>query len=155
MRSPRARRRSRAGSSTCRSSPDISGAAMLVKTEAFQRVGLLTEDYFLYFEELDFIHRLGGRERMGWEPGSVVFHKGGASTGGVGQQRSVVSEYYQNLSALKFTTRFYRHYLPVVLLSRLLLKPLLFAWRAEWHLFKPFSQAIGHYSLWLLRNKAG
>lgn len=42
----------------------VTGAAMLVRREVFEDVGLLPEDYFLYFEETDFNVRA---RRAGWE----------------------------------------------------------------------------------------
>src|SRR5207253_1959248 len=35
----------------------VSGAAMMIRTEVFSKVGLLDENYFLYYEEVDFCHR--------------------------------------------------------------------------------------------------
>jgi hypothetical protein len=42
----------------------VTGAAMLVRREVFEDIGLLPEDYFLYFEETDFNVRA---RRAGWE----------------------------------------------------------------------------------------
>ncbi len=67
---------------TEREVPWVSGAAMLLRREAVEEVGLLDEGYFLYFEELDLCTRL--RER-GWRvlftPELEVLHEGGVSTG--------------------------------------------------------------------------
>ncbi len=67
----------------------VSGAAMCVRREVFEEVGLLDEGFFLYFEELDLCERArrasrhGGRG--GWEvwsiPQSRIVHMEGASTG--------------------------------------------------------------------------
>jgi GT2 family glycosyltransferase len=60
----------------------VSGAALMVRREVFERVGLLDEGYFLYFEELDFCLRAA---RAGWPswhvPESRVVHLAGQSTG--------------------------------------------------------------------------
>lgn len=42
----------------------VTGAALLLRKEALDRVGLLCEDYFMYFEETDLCLRL---KRAGWE----------------------------------------------------------------------------------------
>ncbi|HEY7774349.1 MAG TPA: glycosyltransferase family 2 protein [Marinagarivorans sp.] len=60
----------------------VSGASMIVRREVFDDVGLMDENYFLYYEETDFCLNAS---RAGWDtwhvPNSVVFHKVGASTG--------------------------------------------------------------------------
>jgi N-acetylglucosaminyl-diphospho-decaprenol L-rhamnosyltransferase len=60
----------------------VPGASLMVKREVFQAVGLMDEDYFLYYEETDFCLQA---RRAGWEcwyvPASRVFHVAGASTG--------------------------------------------------------------------------
>jgi GT2 family glycosyltransferase len=65
----------------------VSGAAMVIRREVFEQIGLMDDGYFLYFEELDFCERA---RAAGWEvwhePGSVIVHLEGASTG-MGQSR--------------------------------------------------------------------
>lgn len=60
----------------------VAGASMLVRREVFERVGLIDEAYFLYFEEVDFLLRA---KRAGFQtfyvPESRVLHHMGASTG--------------------------------------------------------------------------
>jgi GT2 family glycosyltransferase len=60
----------------------VSGASMMVRQEVFDRIGLLDDGYFLYFEEVDFIRRAA---RAGWTcwtvPESRVVHLAGQSTG--------------------------------------------------------------------------
>ena len=62
--------------------PIVHGAAMLFKKSALEKVGLMPEIYFLYYEELDWsaaILRAGFE--MWYIPTCVVFHKGSKSTG--------------------------------------------------------------------------
>jgi len=60
----------------------VSGAAMMVRTEIVERLGLFDEEYFLYYEETDFILRAG---RAGWTcwhvPQSRIVHLVGYSSG--------------------------------------------------------------------------
>jgi len=60
----------------------VSGASMIVRTPLFPQLGLLDENFFLYYEEAEFCHRAS---KAGWEtwfvPGSRVVHLEGASTG--------------------------------------------------------------------------
>jgi hypothetical protein len=48
----------------------ISGCAMMIRAEVFKKIGLLDEDYFLYWEDTDFSFRA---RRAGYKLG--VFHK--------------------------------------------------------------------------------
>jgi GT2 family glycosyltransferase len=60
----------------------VAGASMMMKSEMFRQVGLFDEEYFLYFEEVDFIVR--AREK-GWTcwyvPESRVVHLVGGASG--------------------------------------------------------------------------
>lgn len=60
----------------------VVGASMMARLEALEAVGFFDPDYFLYFEEVDLMHRL---KRRGWEvwhfPQAKVVHIAGASTG--------------------------------------------------------------------------
>ncbi len=60
----------------------LSGACMLVRRDVFEKVGPFDEDYFLYFEELDFTRRADGLGITSWYvPQSRVVHLVGQSTG--------------------------------------------------------------------------
>lgn len=60
----------------------LPGAAMMIRREVFESVGLMDEQYFLYYEETDFCLRA---KRAGWPcwyvPQSRVVHFPGSSTG--------------------------------------------------------------------------
>ena len=59
------------------------GAALLVRAEAADTVGLFDEDFFMFSEETDWLHRF---RQAGWKvmffPEAEVVHVGGASHGG-------------------------------------------------------------------------
>jgi len=78
------------------------GAAMCVKREVFEKIGLMWESYFLYYEELDFCERA---KRAGFEiwycGGSEVTHKESMSTG----KDSPLKTYYLNRNRLLFIRR--------------------------------------------------
>ncbi len=60
----------------------LAGASMLIRREVFERVGLLDEGYFIYFEETDFCRSAARMGHAAWYvPESRVEHVGGASTG--------------------------------------------------------------------------
>ncbi|WP_159107861.1 glycosyltransferase family 2 protein [Sulfuricella sp. T08] len=60
----------------------VSGASMIIRRQVIEDIGLMDENYFLYFEEVDFCHRT---QQAGWGcwyvPDSLVMHLEGASTG--------------------------------------------------------------------------
>lgn len=59
----------------------VSGACMLVRRSAFEQVGAMDEDFFLYWEDADLCRRLA---KQGWRtvyvPEAVVVHAGGRSS---------------------------------------------------------------------------
>jgi hypothetical protein len=93
----------------------VAGASMLVTREFLQEVGLLSEDYFLYFEELDWVLRAEARFRLGYAPGSVVYHKEGRSAGTAGADRkSRIADYYFLRNRIAVTRRYFPGKLPTV-----------------------------------------
>ncbi|MYM36490.1 glycosyltransferase [Duganella sp. FT94W] len=93
----------------------VVGAAMLVRREFIEQVGLMTEDYFLYFEEVDWATRGRGRFTIAYAPGSLVYHKEGASIGTSASGGSPLSVFYLYRNRLAFTKRRHPVYLPSVL----------------------------------------
>jgi len=72
------------------------GAALMVNREFIETYGLMCEDYFLYFEEVDWVIRMGWPSRAFIATRSLVYHKGGKSTlgGQSGRDRSLMADYY-------------------------------------------------------------
>jgi N-acetylglucosaminyl-diphospho-decaprenol L-rhamnosyltransferase len=64
-----------------RSRPDwVSGAAMLVRREAFEAVGGFDDRFFMYMEDVDLCRRLRARGwAIAYEPGAIVEHVMGHS----------------------------------------------------------------------------
>jgi len=59
----------------------VVGASMLIPRSFLEEVGMMCEDYFLYFEELDWAQR--GRSKgygLFYAPESIAYHKVGATT---------------------------------------------------------------------------
>ncbi|MHB8539102.1 MAG: glycosyltransferase family 2 protein [Candidatus Dormibacteria bacterium] len=59
----------------------ISGACMMIKREVFERVGLFSEDYFMYAEDVELCYRV---QQFGWRcyfvgEARVIHHGGGSS----------------------------------------------------------------------------
>jgi hypothetical protein len=97
----------------------VEGASVLVRREFLETVGLMAEDYFLYFEEMDWVMRARGQFRWSYSPGSIVYHKEGASIGSHRnrRERSTLSDFFQSRNRLAFTWRFSPSLFPIVLMS--------------------------------------
>ena len=82
--------------------PYAHGAAMLVKREAVEHVGVMPECYFLYYEELDWSLMLTRTGYQIWyEPACTIFHKESRSTG----IDSPLKTYYIARNRLLFASR--------------------------------------------------
>ncbi len=104
----------------------VAGAAQFIRADVFRRVGLLNEEYFLYFEELDFTRRVTGAGfKIDWCREAVVYHHCGRATGGrskANRKKSVFSEYHSNLSCLIFTGKYHPSLLWLAAPTRFALK---------------------------------
>ncbi|MGG5255139.1 glycosyltransferase family 2 protein [Neobacillus sp. SM06] len=85
----------------------ITGCSLLFRKELIDSIGLMHEDYFLYFEETDWNIRA---KQNGWGiryvPDSIVYHKVSISSGGENNLAPYV-DYYQlrNLIAMILRTQ--------------------------------------------------
>jgi len=78
------------------------GAAMAIKREVLDKIGVLPEMYFLYYEELDFCeHALRAGYAIWYQPQSLILHKESMSVG----KSSIIKAYYQNRNRLLFIRR--------------------------------------------------
>ena len=87
---------------TAHPTPYAHGAAMMVKREAIEKVGLMPECYFLYYEELDWsmMFKRAGYD-IWYEPACTIYHKESQSTG----QDSPLKAYYLTRNRLLFAKR--------------------------------------------------
>ena len=87
---------------TARPTPYAHGAAMLIKREAIEKIGLIPEDYFLYYEEIDWsmMFSKAGYE-IWYEPACTIYHKESQSTG----QDSPLRTYYITRNRLLLVKR--------------------------------------------------
>jgi GT2 family glycosyltransferase len=78
---------------------------MMIKREVIDKVGLMPECYFLYYEELDWslmITRAG--YEIWYEPACTIYHKESQATG----QNSPLRTYYITRNRLLFVKRNYQ-----------------------------------------------
>ncbi|MCR4399289.1 MAG: glycosyltransferase family 2 protein [Syntrophomonadaceae bacterium] len=97
----------------------VVGASLFVSRQFLEDVGLMSEDYFLYFEELDWATRAGHKWAMCYAPGSIVYHKEGATigAGALRKERSALADYFNLRNRLVFTRKYYPYALPFVCLT--------------------------------------
>lgn len=85
-----------------RQTPYLHGAAMLLKKEIINQIGPMPENYFLYYEELDWCTHI---DRKGYElwydPACEVWHKDSSSTG----KESPLKHYYLSRNRLLYAYR--------------------------------------------------
>lgn len=93
----------------------VSGASMLVSREFVDAVGPLRDDYFLYFEDVDWCLRRGAF-RLGYAHQSVVQHQHGSTIGSNtdARLRSALSVYLTERNRILLTRRFFPWCLPTV-----------------------------------------
>jgi GT2 family glycosyltransferase len=92
----------------------ICGASMLLPRAFLEQVGLMSEDYFLYYEEVDWMTRAADRYRQLIAADAVVYHKEGSAIGSASLRRraSLFSEFYMMRNKLRFTRRHHPLCLP-------------------------------------------
>ena len=97
----------------------VEGASMMISGRFLEKVGLLEESYFLFFEELDWMTRAAPAFSFGYSSASVVYHKTGASIGSAiaRTSRSSLSDFYQARNRLVFTRRHHPWFTPFVLIA--------------------------------------
>jgi GT2 family glycosyltransferase len=95
----------------------IIGASMLVTKDFIHSTGLMNEDYFLYFEELDWAIRASKKFRQVYSPDSKVYHKEGNSTGAGNGTKAELADYYTLKNRLLFTKTFFPKALSTIYFS--------------------------------------
>lgn len=79
-----------------------SGCCMLIKSNALRKVGLMNEEYFLYYEDVDYcVKFLKEGYKIYYVSSSIVFHKESIST----QKYSYLYQYYFARNRLLFIKR--------------------------------------------------
>jgi GT2 family glycosyltransferase len=98
----------------------VVGASILVSREFIANVGPMCNEFFLYFEELDWVKR---GKMIGYSfsfaPKSLIYHKEGSSTGGDSRKKviSFISDYYNKRNIIKITRKYYPLFLPSIYAS--------------------------------------
>jgi GT2 family glycosyltransferase len=95
----------------------IAGASLYVTRACVEKIGLMDERFFLYYEDADWSFRaktLG----LGYAPGSIVTHKGGTTIGSarLRAERSRLSVYLESRNNFHFVRTHFCVYLPLSLM---------------------------------------
>ena len=85
----------------------VTGANLLVSPTFLDQVGPMREDYFLYYEEVDWAFRRGSLPIVQL-PNLVVYHRGGTSigSGALNRRPSPFSNYFNHRNRIRFARRF-------------------------------------------------
>ena len=87
---------------TAHPTPYAHGAAMMIRRDAIDKVGLMSECYFLYYEELDWSMMFTRAGYQIWyEPKCTIYHKESQTTG----QNSPLRTYYLTRNRLMLVQR--------------------------------------------------
>jgi GT2 family glycosyltransferase len=93
----------------------LAGASMLVSVDFLHSVGLMNEDYFLYFEEPDWYIRGKNRFSLAYADKAMVYHKVAISTDKWNNSNNITINKIYFASQLRFVSKFFPLALPIVL----------------------------------------
>ncbi|NLH53737.1 MAG: glycosyltransferase family 2 protein [Bacteroidales bacterium] len=126
------------------------GAAMMVPRKVIEKVGLMAEIYFLYYEELDWCYRIRqAGYKIYYVHNSLVYHKESISTG----KMSPTKIYWMNRARLLYMRRNVEQpILTLALLYQFLIaipkNALMYLLKGRPDLFKAYHKAV----MWHLQN---
>jgi hypothetical protein len=88
----------------------ISGASMVASRAFWDLAGPMPEEYFLYYEEVDWALRRGPLP-LAIAPGAIIHHRAGTSIGSATLERaaSAFSTYFKSRSRMKFIRKRFPH----------------------------------------------
>jgi hypothetical protein len=110
----------------------ITGCCLLIKREVIEKIGLLSEDYFLYYEDTDWNMRA---RNAGWlcgvVPNAKIYHKASQSS----QEFSYPYIYYHSRNGLIFASRFGSKFLTCLISGWIFVKQVIkmvVGYRRDW-----------------------
>ena len=123
----------------------IYGASMFVRSDVFKTCGLLNEEFFLFYEEIDFCKRVmrHGFDLL-WCHEAIVIHKVSQTVGQPktnSKDKLTFVNYHENLSTLLFSWRFYKPFFPFIFCFRFFGKLVILLTRKEPYLIRSLLSA--------------
>ncbi len=132
--------------------PYTHGAAMMLPRKVVEKVGMMPEEFFLYYEELDWCEQIRNAGfKIYVEPRAKIYHKESVSVG----KMSTLKTFYLTRNRILFTRR-NRSNFEIFLFSLFLLfftlpkNLILFLIKGEWQHAKVFLKAI----FWHLKSES-
>ncbi len=98
----------------------VLGAAMFCSRAFVEKCGLMNDELYLYFEEIDWTLRMQPFFKNGYEPESIVYHKHGGTMGGGKKKPSRHRIYYMTINRILFTRKHHPASLPRVVAAILM-----------------------------------
>lgn len=94
----------------------ITGASMVASRRFYELAGPMPEEYFLYYEEVDWAQRRGDLPLL-YCPGGIVYHRAGTSIGSanLGRPASPFSLYFKHRGRVRFIRRYFPASIPFAL----------------------------------------
>ena len=135
---------------TAHPTPYAHGAAMLIRRDAIDKVGLMPECYFLYYEELDWSMMFTRAGYQIWyEPTCTIYHKESQTTG----QNSPLRTYYLTRNRLLLVRRnpqsFNKPLAYLYLIGIVAVRDILkYTFMRRLDLVKTIFRALGHFFLY-------
>lgn len=96
----------------------VCGASLLARRETLEEIGLLAEEYFLYYEDAEWSLRARqAGHGLAWAPASRVLHREGGSSGAAGARNGHVPWRSEHVDYLSLRNRVWlmRNYYPTAL----------------------------------------
>ncbi len=127
------------------------GAAMLVKREAMEKAGVLCENFFIYYEELEWCERIKKAGYEVWvDMQALLYHKESMTVG----KQSAFKEYYMNRNRILFNRKhapaiafiIFTIYFTTIVIPATLIRYIM---KKHYHFIPVFKDAIW----WNLTNK--
>lgn len=118
------------------------GCCILIPKGVIEKIGLLSDKYFLYYEDTDYsIRMINGGVKIIYAPNAKMYHKVSASTGG---SKSKLLIYYMTRNRLLFNKKFNKKYIIATLYFYItfIIKSIIWIFKGEAYIPKTMIMAI-------------